>query len=120
MVGQGHALAQRNAVTLTELLDYPAVLPGDTTYTRGVLERAVQGGAPLHIAMATNYLETLHMLVAAGLGWSLLPATQLDDRVHAIRVDGLDLARELGAVTHRRRTLSNAAQAMVSACRDKA
>jgi len=118
MVGRDHALADRGRVTLPELLAFPAVLPGTTTYTRGILERAVRGsGVPLNVAMTTNYLETLHMLVATGLGWSLLPATQLDEQVRRLDVDGITLSRRLGAVTHRRRSLSNAGTAMIRTCR---
>ncbi|MGD8956650.1 MAG: LysR family transcriptional regulator [Chromatiaceae bacterium] len=117
MVGRDHPLAGRDTLTLTELLRYPAVLPGTTTYTRGILESAVhEAGVEIHVAMATNYLETLHMLVATGLGWSLLPATVLDGEVHALAVEGMQLSRELGAVTHRKRSLSNAAQKMIDTC----
>jgi len=118
MVGLDHPLAGRGRVSLAELLGYPAVLPGSTTYTRGILERAMRdAGVQLHVAMATNYLETLHMLVATGLGWSLLPATLLDADVRQLQVDGLQLTRRLGAVTHRRRSLSNAGAEMIRICR---
>ena len=117
MVGRDHPLAGRDTLGLAELLRYPAVLPGTTTYTRGILESAVhEAGVEIHVAMATNYLETLHMLVATGLGWSLLPATVLDGEVHALTVEGMQLSRELGAVTHRKRSLSNAAQKMIDTC----
>ena len=119
MVGLDHPLAGRDRVAFDELLDYPAVLPGNTTYTRGILESAVAGREfTLQVAMATNYLETLHMLVATGLGWSLLPATLLDAQVVACRVEGIELVRQLGAVTHQKRSLSNAALAMIDTCRE--
>jgi len=118
MVGPDHPLAGRSRVALAELLGYPAVLPGSTTYTRGILEQAMrEAGVQLHVAMATNYLETLHMLVATGLGWSLLPATLLDADVRRLPVDGLQLVRRLGAVTHRRRSLSNAGAEMIRICK---
>lgn len=118
MVGLDHPLAGRGHVALAELLTYPAVLPGSTTYTRGILEQAMRdAGAHLHVAMATNYLETLHMLVATGLGWSLLPATLLDAGVRRLKIDGLQLVRRLGAVTHRRRSLSNAGAEMIRICK---
>jgi DNA-binding transcriptional LysR family regulator len=120
MVGRDHPLADRERVALVELLRYPAVLPGGTTYTRAILEQAMRdAGAELHVAMATNYLETLHMLVATGLGWSLLPATLLDGDVHQLLIDDIQLVRQLGAVTHRRRSLSNAGGEMIRACRER-
>jgi DNA-binding transcriptional LysR family regulator len=117
MVARDHALAERATVSLDELVAFSAVLPGPTTYTRGILEEAVRArGVTLNIAMVTNYLETLHMLVATGLGWSLLPATLLDDTVRSVRVRGIALSRQLGAVTHRDRSLSNAGRRMIDTC----
>jgi DNA-binding transcriptional LysR family regulator len=119
MVAHDHPLAGMECVSLRTLADFPAVLPGPTTYTRGILAAAMQDrGVTLKVAMATNYLETLRMLVATGLGWSLLPATLLDDEIRALAVDDLSLSRTLGAVTHRRRELSNAARLMIEACRE--
>ena len=117
MVGRDHPLAGRGEVPLAELVRLPAVLPSRNTYTRGILERAVRAaGLELRLGMETNYLETLRMLAEAGLGWSLLPATQLTGNLVALRVPGLELARRLGAVTHRERSLSNAARRMIACC----
>ena len=117
MVGRDHPLAERGEVSLAELVRLPAVLPSRNTYTRGILERAVRAaGLELSLGMETNYLETLRMLAEAGLGWSLLPATQLTGNLVALRVPGLELARRLGAVTHRERSLSNAARRMIACC----
>ncbi len=119
-VGRGHPLASVSEPTLAILLQHPAVLPGPATYTRAILERAVAGiGDGLKVAMSTNYLETLKMLVAADLGWSLLPATMADDGIIALPL-APDIIRRLGLVTHRRRTLSNPARAMVESCRQQA
>jgi DNA-binding transcriptional LysR family regulator len=105
-------------VTLAELAGHPAVLPGESTYTRQILAGALrERGVELRVSMTTNYLETLRMLVATGLGWSLLPATLLDDDVVALQVDDMQLTRTLGVVTHRERTLSNAARQMIETCR---
>jgi len=117
MVGRDHPLSNRKQVTLETLLSYPAVLPSSNTYTRAILEQAVQkAGLSLQVSMETNYLETLGMLTEIGLGWSLLPATQLTGQLVTLRVPGLALARQLGAVTHQKRSLSNAARAMISSC----
>jgi DNA-binding transcriptional LysR family regulator len=67
----------------------------------------------LHTGMATNYLETIKMLVSVGLGWSVLPGSMLDKDLKVINVKGLEMQRTLGAVMHVERTLSNAALALV-------
>jgi DNA-binding transcriptional LysR family regulator len=117
VVATDHPLAGQSAIGLADLAGYPAVLPGPTTYTRAILEGAMHAqGVTLNVTMATNYLETLRMLVATGLGWSLLPATLLDDALQAIAIDGIRLSRRLGAVTRQGRELSNAAREMVRCC----
>ncbi len=120
VVAADHPLSSQARVSLVDLLAYPAVLPGTTTYTRAILERAVRdAGTELQVGMATNYLETLHMLVATGLGWSLLPATVLDEKVWELRVDRMRLSRQLGAVAHQKRSLSNAGRAMIRTCMER-
>ena len=117
VVSRDHPLAEHDVTSLAGLVDYLAVLPGPTTYTRAILETEVRArGVALHVAMATNYLETLRMLVATGLGWSLLPATLLDDELRVIEIADIRLSRRLGAVTHHGRELSNAAREMIAAC----
>lgn len=114
-----HPLASAAVVPLQTLARYPAVLPGPQTYTRQILQRELQRlGMELDVSLSTNYLETLKMLVITGFGWSLLPATMIDGKLHTLKTE-LKLQRLLGSVVHRRRTLSNAARAMLaSACDD--
>jgi DNA-binding transcriptional LysR family regulator len=119
LVRKEHPLGAKPAVTLEELATFPAVLPGGGTYTRMILEQALAPrGLDIEIAISTNYLETLKMLVGTGLGWSLLPRTMIDnDTLVVLDVEGIQLCRSLGAVVHRNRTVSNAVQAMLKSCR---
>ena len=117
VAGRDHPLVGGDSVTLEQVVAHPAVLPSTATYTRGILDAAVAGaGLSLRVAMSTNYLETLKMLAATGLGWTLLPETMVDGEVAEIPVRDVDLRRRLGAVTREGSTLSNAAQAMIEAC----
>lgn len=116
VVGGTHLLSRRSQVTLPALLDHPAILPARGTYTRAVVEQSfARASKPLQVSMATNYLETIKMLVAVGLGWSVLPLTMLDDELHQLQVPNLQLRRTLGVVRHPARTLSNAARTMLQA-----
>jgi len=119
VVAPTHPLAGKKRPRLTDLAQHPAVLPDDRTYTHRIVTAALRehGVAP-RVRMATNYLETLKMLVAIGLGWSVLPASMIDDSIMAISIPGLRMQRKLGAVSHRRRTLSRAAQALLRALED--
>ncbi|PVV06448.1 MAG: LysR family transcriptional regulator [gamma proteobacterium symbiont of Ctena orbiculata] len=113
IVGLDHPLAKQSTVGLRELIDYPAVLPSRGTYTRTLIEQRIgQHHMQVNCTLSTDYLETLKMMTTIGLGWSLLPEILVDDNLVPLQVPELKLNRSLGIVTHRKRTLSNAARAM--------
>jgi DNA-binding transcriptional LysR family regulator len=49
-------------------------------------------------------------MVSIGLGWSVLPKTLLDENLCGLTLIGQKLSRNLGVVSHRERSLSNAAK----------
>ncbi|MEE9357828.1 LysR family transcriptional regulator [Candidatus Vondammii sp. HM_W22] len=118
VAADNHPLTKKRRLQLSDLAGYPAVLAAKRTYTREIMEQALKPmGLSLEIGMATNYLETLKMMVKIGLGWGLLPATMIENNdLQILKVPSLDLSRSLGAVTHNNRTLSNAARAMIEIC----
>ncbi len=123
VVSTDHPLGQAETVSLGMLLDYPAILPMRGTYTRDLVEQAFQRSdneQALQVKLATNYLETIKMMVSIGLGWSVLPNTMLSEELHALQVYGLKLERQLGVVWHAGRTLSNAAGAMLACLQQSA
>ncbi|WP_029891240.1 LysR family transcriptional regulator [Polycyclovorans algicola] len=109
-----HPLAQSRKTSLKQLAEHPAVLPDAATYTHRIITEAfkARGVAP-RVRLATNYLETLKMLVSIGLGWSVLPDSMIDDSLIRLQIPGLAMSRQLGMVWHERRTLSGAAQALM-------
>jgi DNA-binding transcriptional LysR family regulator len=117
VVSLSHPLSHETPVELSTLLEYPAILPSRGTFTRDMVERTI---APTELRietrLSTDYLETLKMLVSVGLGWSMLPATLLGPELKTLDIPELRLTRSLGAIFHHRRTLSNAARAMLELC----
>lgn len=115
VVAPDHPLAARgDDVSLALLGQYPAILPGLGTYTGRMIEAFFERhGQRLNATMATNYLETIKMMVSVGLGWSLLPTTLVDASLRPLQCPGLALSRRLGYIHHRERTLSNAARAFI-------
>jgi DNA-binding transcriptional LysR family regulator len=115
MVARDHPLAGQGTVDVEALSAWPAVLPGPGTYTGQILQSLFAArGVRLNIGMSTNYLETLRMLAAIGLGWSVLPDTMLTSELVRLEFDGAIMQRELGHVVHRGRSLSNAARALLA------
>lgn len=116
VAGRDHPLAARQrALTPGELVAHPAILPAVGTYTRDIILGALGPlAADLHVALETNYMETIKMMVSIGLGWSALPRTLLGPELAVLALPGLHIQRRLGTVQHRERTLSNAAAALLA------
>ncbi|EPC03640.1 LysR family transcriptional regulator [Litchfieldella anticariensis FP35 = DSM 16096] len=112
--GHDHPLASLDPLPLTTLSRFDAVLPGHLTFTRGiVVDTFARDGLKVNVALSTNYLETLKMMVAIGLGWSVLPETLIDEEVHVLPIEHRPIERPLGYLVHKSRTLSNAARSML-------
>lgn len=121
MVATEHPLYGKRNVSLKRLLEYPAVLPGLETFTGQIVRRHVdRSGLALNISLSTNYLETLRMMAAVGLGWTVLPESMAGDDLHSVGVRGTHLARTLGFVHHGERSLSRAAEAFMHLTRSAA
>lgn len=110
MVQAAHPLAGEAAVA-DALARFPAILPERGTVTRRLID---SGFAALmvtpNVGVETNYLETIRMLVSAGLGWSVLPLSMLNGELECLELPGVRFHRQLGIVNHRSRNLSRAAQ----------
>lgn len=110
-----HPLARSQAISLADVAHHPAVFPGGNTFTHHIVRRLFEAqGLTPNIAMSTNYLETIKMMVSIGLAWSVLPRTMLDDQVARLPLPGIQLSRQLGYISHTERTLSNAARAFMT------
>lgn len=109
-----HPLAQQRPITPALLSRYPAIMPGEATFTRRIIDQVFQPlGIQIQAALATNYLETIKMMVSVGLGWSILPHTMVDGELVVLAVADFKAERSLGVVVHAGRTLSNAARALL-------
>jgi DNA-binding transcriptional LysR family regulator len=115
-----HPLANVEHIDKLKLLDYPAILPSMGTFTRRIINNYFSSSKDqLKIALETNYLETIKVMVSANLGWSMLPASMLDKTVvgkplNSSGINGLEIQRVLGIVTRQNRTLSLSSEAFIS------
>ncbi len=100
--------------SIEELSKSNAILPSKTTLTYQVIETLfADQKLKLSATIPTNYLETIKMMVSVGLGWSVLPNTMIDDELTILTSSEYSPSRKLGAVTHKRKTMSNAAKALI-------
>lgn len=119
VVGKDHPLSSKNEINVNDLQQHAAVLPSRGTITREVIDKLLEGTRALHIALETNYLETIRVMVSVGLGWSVLPSSMLDGEITALAVEPDDnnttrLSRTLGIIRAKARTPSVAANEFVN------
>jgi len=121
MCAADHPLATQGKVYIEQLPDYPAILPDMSTFTGRIVKSLFEErGLTLNVSMSTNYLETIKMLISAGLGWSMLPISMLDPSLKVINVPNVTIERQLGVIHHIQRTLSNAGKAFLECLHEDA
>ena len=114
-VGRDHPLAAKRDITAADLAPHACVLPPVESYTYAIIAHAL-GALDVSITprMTSHYLETLRMLAGVGIGWTVLPTSMEHPELVRLNIPGLFIQRRLGAIRHPRRTLSNAADALLA------
>jgi len=119
VVSKQHPLAGAERVSRQQLLQHAAILQTAGTHTRNLVNAALGDARPEIVLLETSYLETIKAMVQAGLGWSMLPDSMIDDSLRIVKISKLKIARHLGVVVHEKRTLSNAASRMLQLLQGK-
>jgi len=110
-----HPLTSDNAPDVAVLRQYPALLPPVDSTTYAVIDAELRRfGIVVPPRMSSHYLETLRMLAGVGIGWTVLPQAMQHHGLQQIEFPGLHIDRQLGVVRHPRRSLSNAARALLA------
>lgn len=113
VVGKTHALANKQHVNTDDLINMPAILPSHETFTRSMIDQQLALKDMPPIALETNYMETIKMMVSIGLGWGVLPKSMIHNELVEFDIEGVNISRELGTVIHKNRTLSSASREML-------
>ena len=118
MVGKGCPLYGRKSATLEEIAQQPIVI-SKTGSARKLLEKHLRPyREDLNITMELTSVVMIKRFVAAGFGVSLISSTFAHDNVHRgevrlLRIEGLDLWRELGIIYRKDRSLPRAASTFI-------
>ena len=114
-----HPLTERKRLTLRQLLGYTLVVLNRGSSTRDWTDQAItrEGIEPPQIFEASQ-LTTVGAMVAAGVGVAVVPSMCRDQMqrlgAECRSISGACIERRLGILTHRRHSLSSAAQHMVA------
>ncbi len=109
-----HQLAKIEHISLQDLSIVQGILPDANSFTRRVIDEIFDNAAlKITPRAASNYLEAIKMLVTAGLGWSVLPDSLIDENLKVLALENGPLKRKIGCLIHQDRTESNAASAFI-------
>jgi DNA-binding transcriptional LysR family regulator len=118
IVSSGHAWATRRTVSLDALADEPLIIREPGSGSRSALEKSLERAgsslAGLSVSLELGSNAGIKDAVKRGLGVAFLSRFCVQrelaaKELRAVRVRGLDLARQFYLVYHRRRPLSPAA-----------
>jgi DNA-binding transcriptional LysR family regulator len=117
-VGPTHPLARQESIRFDELLQHPLLLLKQGRQRAQINNMFHSRDAHPRIAMEVDSSELLKRLIAAELGMGFLPRANVLDDVHAgllktIKVEHMNLRRELALVYRKDRTLTRAAHAFL-------
>ena len=118
MVGRGCPLYNRKSATLEEIAQQPIVI-SKTGSARRLLEKNLRPFREnLNITMELTSVVMIKRFVAAGFGVSLISSTFARDNVRRdevrlLKIEGLDLWRELAIIYRKDRSLPRAASSFV-------
>lgn len=111
VAAKNHPLAGATQLQLSDLSQHQAIMPDTNTYTTRLIKTLFdQQHLPLNITMVTNHLDSIKMMLSIGLGWGVLPKRLVTDDVIALNVAQPTIRRPLGAIHHRQRSQSKAAE----------
>jgi DNA-binding transcriptional LysR family regulator len=127
VASQKHPLARKRAVELSDLLEYPWVLPPETQRWRQLLEETflAKGLSPPSPSVTSNSANFIRTLLLDNLSLSFLPLQSLPLRhrsglILPLPVDGLSREVDVTVTFRERAVLSPAAHALIGALRDVA
>lgn len=111
-----HAMNQIKTISPQTLADYPAILPDTGTFTRRIIDNVFANNhIEYQLAFSTNYLETIKVMVAAGLGWSVLPRIMKNTELAWRTLSGSQPQRQLGIIHHKNKIMTPTLQAFIDA-----
>ncbi len=107
MFANNHPMSQYNELSADILAQYPAILPNKDTFTRRIVDQVFSdNGISYQLAFSTNYLETIKVMVEAGLGWSILPSIMQTETLAIRCLPTQQLSRQLGVMIHKNKVMT--------------
>jgi len=115
VAGRNHPLALKRSVTVAELARYPGILPLSYSTIRHSIDQLMTANAvTAEVAMEAIDFQTTRSMAVVGLGWALLPYSEVDESLTKIDMSDFNLDYSVGLVRNPDRSMSRAAKAFVT------
>jgi DNA-binding transcriptional LysR family regulator len=102
VVPSHHALAEHDALALTDALDAEFItLTSGTALSNRLLAAALEAGKPLHIRMHMRSFDAVCRMVAAGLGVGVLPLEAIAPQRSCLPIKAVRLTDRWATRTHK-------------------
>jgi LysR family transcriptional regulator, carnitine catabolism transcriptional activator len=120
-----HPVAQKQTITLSELVEHPVIVPQEQSSLRMILERALeQQGLSFRPFHETSHISTTIGMVNAGLGIAVLPFRAIDcflsKNVRCIAIRKPKLERRVIILAKEGRSFSPAVSKLIEILRRRA
>ncbi len=117
---KNHPISRHKTLSAAILADYPAILPDKETFTRRIIDNVFSdSGIRYQLAFSTNYLETIKVMVEAGLGWSVIPKIMLSSTLTYRPLPGKRIIRKLGLMLHKNKVITPTLQTFLNELNDR-
>jgi len=114
VVSNASPLALAEQVSPQQLMETPAILPSPSSLASKSIRRqlAALSVEPM-VSVHADEFTAMRKMASIGLGWTCLPAGEIDSSLSILSVSGLEFSRTTILVRRRGYTLSKAAEAFV-------
>jgi len=95
VVGKEHDLAESHSVSFEELCNYPSILPKYPIALRNAIDSELMKYTGTASSIDVSNMPKIQSLVGGGIGWSLLPESEIADSLVGLNIDNFELTHSV-------------------------
>jgi len=117
VVEQAHDLAESDNVTFEKLCSYPSILPEYPEELRNVIDLELMKYNKTVSFIDVSVMAKIQSLVGCGLGWSILPESEIRDPLVGLNIDNFEQTHTVRLFRNSHLATSRAKEAFIRDCK---
>lgn len=113
VVEKEHDLAESHSVSFEELCNYPSILPTYPTALRNVIDSELMKYTSIAGSIDVSTISKIQSLVGCGIGWSLLPESEIGDPLVGLSIDNFELTHSVRLFHDKKSVMSRAKEEFI-------